>query len=162
RRSRSFGGRPDETSRAPNGTPGRATLRRAKTYIDPRTALGAGGSEVQIPRPGRDFDGAISLLKPAEIRLSTIEAGPRRSHQFFHKLPRRLRRHPHLALRHRHVVGQDGLGAVEAGQIGALEELADGDFVAPELGPLHGLVPVGSIIGGIVFELPDARAEPLI
>ena len=55
---------------------------------------------------------------------------------------------------------EDGFGFVERGQVGALEEFADGDFVAPEQRLLHGC-PVGGVVGGIVFELFDARAEPL-
>ena len=50
---------------------------------------------------------------------------------------------------------------MQRGQVGALEEFADGDFLAPQSDFSIAREPVGGVVLGIVFELLHARTEPL-
>src|SRR5437879_8954063 len=70
-------------------------------------------------------------------------------------------RHLKIAMDERAIV-QDRLGAMQRGNVGALEEFPDGNLLAPEQRLLHGGHPVGGIMPGIVLELFHAWTEPLI
>src|SRR5258707_11912973 len=56
---------------------------------------------------------------------------------------------------------QDRFGLVRCGYIGALEEEADGNLIAPEQRFFHRCLKVRGIVCRIVFELFDPRPEPL-
>src|SRR5580658_1292110 len=57
---------------------------------------------------------------------------------------------------------QDRLSAVQSGNIGALEEFPNGDFIAPEQGFLHRGRPVRRVKTGVVLELLQPWTEPLV
>src|ERR1700739_4804439 len=53
-------------------------------------------------------------------------------------------------------------GAVERGNVGALKEFPDGNFVTPEQGFFHGSHPVRGVMSGVILEFLHARTKPLV
>ena len=51
---------------------------------------------------------------------------------------------------------------MEGGNVGALEEFSDGDFVTPQQRFLHRAGPVSRVVNGVLLELLHARTEPLV
>src|SRR6267378_1122967 len=90
-----------------------------------------------------------------------LAAGRSWLHQLFYKRPGSVGRHPELAMDQRAFV-QHRLGAVQGGDVGALEKFADGDFLVPEQRFLHRGGPVTRVVSGVVLEFLHARTEPLI
>src|SRR5438876_10110473 len=82
-------------------------------------------------------------------------------HQLLDERTGHFGRHLQIAMDQRAIV-QDRLGAMQRGNVGALEEFPDGNLLAPEQRLLHGGHPVGGIMPGIILELFHAWTEPLI
>src|SRR6267143_2879967 len=90
-----------------------------------------------------------------------LAAGRSWLHQLFYERTGRVGRHPELAMDQRAFV-QHRLGAVKGGDVRALKEFADGDFLAPEQRLLHRGGPVTCIVSRVVLEFLHARTKPLV
>ena len=55
---------------------------------------------------------------------------------------------------------EDRFSLIERGQVGSLKEFSDRDFIAPDESAFHCLVPIGGIIGRVLFEFSDSLPEP--
>src|SRR6266849_1449245 len=92
--------------------------------------------------------------KPMTPRLSFSLRARRRSmscaslHQLFYERASHIGRHPGVTMDQRAFV-QHRLGSVKGEDIGALEEFADGDFLAPEQRFLHRCDPVSRVVAGV-------------